>query len=386
MSHPPDLFPFPALFWGALEASKGLPASANEIERVTKATSEGAARWAFTQWQLREKAKQKFELAEQMLFDRDGLEMASHERIASFHASLFDPNKTTVDGCCGIGSDLIALASSGDAVGFELDPQRADNAEWNLSVSGARAEIREGNSLDFISEFDQVFCDPSRRQAGSRLTEPEHFAPDPFEVVARTKPSARVALKLSPMLPNETLLALGEAVMFVSFGRECREALCLRGFDRQPGIQALHLESGEALAGETPPPVTDQPLKYIFDVDPAALRASASGALCAAHGLMALGYAGGYLTGGGEVGSPWLTPFEFIASYPFSPSRPMKLVQELPAATHDYLAVKSRVPGLDTSQLTKLLRKRGKKEAEKAVVMLFVTGRSGRALVCRPTK
>jgi hypothetical protein len=380
------LFPFPALFWEALEASKGLSASANVIERVTKATSEDAARWAFTQWQLREKAKKKFELAEQMLFDRDGLEMASHERIASFHASLFDQNKTTVDGCCGIGSDLIALASSGDAVGFELDPQRADIAEWNLSVSGARADIRKENSLDFIGEFDQVFSDPSRRQAGSRLTEAAHFAPNPFEIVARAKPSAKVVLKLSPMLPNETLLALGETVLLVSFGRECREALCLRGFDRQPGIQALHLESGEVLAGETAPPVTDQPLKYIFDVDPAAMRANATGSLCATHGLMALGYAGGYLTGEREVDSPWLAPFEFIASYPFSPSRPLKLIQELPAAAYDYLAVKSRVPGLDTSQLTKLLRKRGKKAAEKVVVMLYVTGKSGRALVCRPTK
>lgn len=380
------MFPFPALYWEALEASKGLPASANEIERVTNATSEDAARWAFTQWQLREKAKQKFDLAERMLFDRDGLEMASHERIARFHASLFDLKLTVVDGCCGIGSDVIAFASTGDAVGFELDPQRAELAAWNLSVSGARAEIRKGNSLDFIGEFDQVFCDPSRRQAGSRLTEPENYAPNPFEVAARVKPSARVAIKLSPMLPNETLLELGEAVLFVSFGRECREALCFRGFDRQPGIQALHLESGEVLAGETAPPIRDQPSKHIFDVDPAAIRASASGALCATHGLAALGYAGGYLTGEGEVDSRWLTPFEFIASYPFSPSRPLKLVQELPAAAYDYLAVKSRVPGLDTSQLTKLLRKRGKKESEKVVVMLYVTGKSGRALVCRPTR
>jgi hypothetical protein len=289
-----------------------------------------------------------------------------------------------MDGCCGIGSDLIALASCGDAVGFELNPLRAAITAWNLSISGVQAEVRNGNSLDFIGDFDQVFCDPARRRAGVRFSEIEHFAPNPLEILARAKRSAKVALKLSPMLPNQTLLELGETVLFVSFRGECREALCLRGFDRRPGVHAFHLESGATVAGESAPPVTDQPSRYIFDVDPAALRANASGAFCETYNLKSLGYASGYLTGDRKVDSPWLRSFEFLKSYPFSPSRPLDLVQQLPAAAHDYLAVKSRVPGLDTSQLTKLLRNRGLKGADSAIVFLFIMRKSGRALLCRP--
>jgi len=56
---------------------------------VAKETSPEAAAWAFTQWRLRARARAKFAKAEAMLFDQDGLEMASAEPMAQLHASHF---------------------------------------------------------------------------------------------------------------------------------------------------------------------------------------------------------------------------------------------------------------------------------------------------------
>jgi hypothetical protein len=126
----------------ALELSRDLTATPANILRIAKATSDEAARWAFGQWELRAKARTKFAEADRMLFVREALEQATGEAIARYHASRFPEGAPVVDMTAGVGADLIALARRGPAIGYELDPERAMCAAWNLRVHGVEAEVR----------------------------------------------------------------------------------------------------------------------------------------------------------------------------------------------------------------------------------------------------
>ncbi|HRK23200.1 MAG TPA: hypothetical protein PLX06_15380, partial [Fimbriimonadaceae bacterium] len=77
----------------ALETVRGLSPTASNLTQASREYGAEAARWAFEQWDLRKRAQSKFARAEQMLFDRDGLEMASHEAMARFHAAQFPPDE-----------------------------------------------------------------------------------------------------------------------------------------------------------------------------------------------------------------------------------------------------------------------------------------------------
>src|SRR5688500_1564819 len=109
----------------ALDLAEGQAATAPNIERVSREVGAEAARWAFLQWELRARARAKFARADEMLFTREALEQATHERVAEYHASRFPHDELVVDMTAGIAADLIALAKRGPAIGYELDSERA---------------------------------------------------------------------------------------------------------------------------------------------------------------------------------------------------------------------------------------------------------------------
>lgn len=284
----------------ALAAAEGLAATPANLRRVALLSSEEAARWAFSQGELRRRARARFgEEADEMLFDADGLAMATHPALAAYHASLFPDGALVEDLTCGIGADLRALARRGPATGYELDPDRAELARWN--APGATVVV--GDGLD-RSTGNMAFADPQRRAGKRRLDEPESWSPDPRLVAERFRGMERAAMKLSPGTPDDYLSSLGGRIEFVSSGGECREALVV--FPADGPAEALHLESGARLPAYAPePPRAEGPGAWLLDADPAAVRAAALGGL----GLSGLGDTPGYLTADGPVESPWLRAY-----------------------------------------------------------------------------
>jgi hypothetical protein len=283
----------------ALDLIKGSEPTPKNIERVSQAVGAAAARWAFSQWDLRKRAKAKFAKADEMLFDRDGLEMASHEHVAEYHASHFPRGEAVADLCCGIGGDLIALAKRGPAFGFETDPVRAECARHNLSINDLDGEVI-AHAIDPGSiNADYAFIDPQRR--GNK-----HYGePDPRQLPNHLK---IVCVKLGTGLDIERVQRdLFPRVEAVSFGGECRELLSWKG--REPGVFAVHIETGDVLHHDAYPPVTDKPCAFLFHADPAAIKARCLGTLCARHNLQALGDSNGYLTGPSPIESPWLCAY-----------------------------------------------------------------------------
>lgn len=360
-------------YWEALDLAEGKEASASNIERVSKTTSKAAASWAFTQWDLRKRAKTKFEIAYEMLFIREALEQSTSEAVGRYHASQFPEGALVADLTCGIGGDLISLARRGPVVGYETDPERAAYARHNLKVYGLDVEIREYSCLEGDWDFEFAVADPARRVGGRRTNNPDDFSPNPVEISERMSRLKRGLIKLSPMLRDDFLESLGEIVEFVSFGGECREALVWVGTDLstslQPGVMnsenapgmarfATHLESAERLAAsELAPPSTDIPMAYLYEADPAAIRAHCLNTLCEQYDLTDFAETNGYLTGDSRAESPWLRGWA-IESEPMNDLRQVKsLLVSLESGTP---VVKVRGVDVDPSEVQRKLRLYGK--------------------------
>ena len=294
----------------ALEAAAGLEPTSKNIQRLVEKFGDDG-HWAFTQWQLRKKARGKFSIADQMLFTKEALEQATHEAVATYHASLFPTGVPVVDLTAGIGADLIQFAARGPVIGFELDAERLAYAEWNVKVYQREATLHCQDSLKSWSDPAYAFADPARRISGKRVSEMTDFQPNPMNLSQLFRGTEIAAIKLGPMLNDRCLRQVGPRQEFVSYGRECREALVI--FDRKlpNGTYAKHLESGEVLESQRPMRSTSEPHDWIHEADPAAIRADALGSLCERFGLKALGDSNGYLTGG-VTKSPWLTSFAVL--------------------------------------------------------------------------
>ncbi|HVT12502.1 MAG TPA: hypothetical protein VHE55_09560 [Fimbriimonadaceae bacterium] len=358
----------------ALEFAAGREPTAANLRRIGEATSDEDARWAFGQWALRQRARSKFALADQMLFDRESLEMASHEAVAAYHASRFPVSELIGDLTCGIGADLIALARRGPTVGFEIDAERAEYARHNLSVHGLEAEIVVGDAMAASWPFEFAFVDPSRRIAGRRTLDLDQFAPNPREIAERFRGLRLAAMKLSPMLSDRDLESFSGHLEFVSFRRECREALLWYGLGS--GRAAVLAESGETLPAGGDPPATALIRRYLFEGDPAAIRAHCLGELCMHHQLSALGDSNGYLTGDSPVESAWLTTYEVLADHAADLKRTRSALKSLGGGTP---VVKSRGAAVDVDRLRKDLRGEG----EDLYVVVYPVGSSLRHAICR---
>jgi hypothetical protein len=367
----------------ALELSRDLPATPANLARVARQTSDEAARWAFGQWDLRRRARAKFTHADEMRFVREALEQATHERVAAYHASLFPPDVPVADLTSGIGADLLALAARGPALGFELDPERAEYARHNLAVHGRPAEVRVEDSLAWLAahpgDVEYAFADPARRVEGRRTLNLAEFSPDPAAIADLFRPLRLGVMKLSPMLRDEDLEALGTGLEFVSFAGECREALVLAGHTAEPGRRAIHVETGARLEAGDGLEETDTPDAYLFDADPAAVRAHALGTLARLHGLRALGDSNGYLTGPDPVASPWLRAYRVLHHGKADPKTTRAALRALDAATPE---LKQRGAGLDLIRERKTYAATGSRPLS---LVVWPLGRSLRHTLVEPT-
>lgn len=338
--------------------------TANAIERIARQTSHEAAAWAVSQWELRKRAHGKFHLANEMLFDRDGLEMATHEAVAAYHAWHFPREVSVVDLTAGIGSDLTALSRRGPSMGWDLESDRVQIANYNLGVHGLPPTCRMGDGLDGLGGFEFAFCDPARRSGGQRSVDPEDFSPNP-KTVAEAFSALRLGLiKLTPLLPDGFIESLGPGFEFISYGGECREVLVHCGSEAKSGRWATHLETGEMLEAGAPPERADEPSRCLYDADPAAVRAHALGGF----GLKSLGDHPGYLTGDSLVRSAWLRPYRVLGFDRYDRKRLRAALRGLSAKG---LVLKQRGAGLDLSALQREYRSEIQSGGDRELVLIF---------------
>jgi hypothetical protein len=176
-------------------------------------------------------------------------------------------------------------------------------------------------------------------------------------------------IKLSPVLPDSFFRDLGSGIRFVSFGGECRETLVLLGSEAPNDVGAVHLPSGEFVLEKPVCPSTDLPMRYLYDADPAAVRAHALGTLADWYGLTALGDSPGYLTAQIAVDSVWLRRYEVLYSGKADLKATRQALRSLGATVFE---VKQRGAGVDVDRLRKELQCDGRPVS----LIVYLVGRS----------
>lgn len=252
------------------------------FDRLRKHFPPEVARAALDTVMLREKARVKFARADEMFFTREALEMASAEPVARHRAGRLAPFGAVADLCCGIGGDVIGLASAGLAVvAVDRDPLRVRMAVANLAAYGLSGRFVCADALTAdLSDCAAAFADPGRRQDGRRTLSLHESEPPLTALVGRFPRGFPLGVKVAPGFPKDDLAGFDAGPEFVSLGGELKECVLWFGPLRSAEVQATVLPGPHTLTGDPNVTVDVAPVgAYLYDPDPSVTRAGLVGEL-----------------------------------------------------------------------------------------------------------
>jgi hypothetical protein len=330
---------------------------------------------------LRHRARAKFARADDMFFTREGLEQSTGETAARWRAARFPEGAGILELCCGIGGDAIALAGRGEVSCFDSSPLSAACASANLRVHQVPANVACADVTRLKLKGDAAFFDPSRRRDGRRVRSGEDYSP-PLEFTREILANVpNLAVKVSPAISDKTLDALGGRVEFVSHNGECKEAVIWFG-DMGPAAarSASIVNTGQTIEArlDVKPPEQSQPLAWLFEPDPAIIRAHLVPEVAELIGGRQLDKNLAYLTGDLPIQSPFGVYYRVIEWLPFNLKRIQDRLRDLKARA---VAIKKRGVPFEPEDLSKRLRHCGD-----FPLVLFTTRVAGNAsaILCEP--
>jgi predicted RNA methylase len=332
--------------------------------------------------ELRRKARGKFGLAEQMWFDREGLEQATSEAVARHKARRFTGvGRPLLDLCCGIGADAIAFAADGNVRAIDLRESACRMTEWNAQAYGVSDRVTTQLADVEAVELGEsvIHIDPDRRPAGRRSLKIEEHRPSLAFLQSLTERSPGGAIKLSPASNFGGKFPDCE-VELVSLDGECKEAIVWFGALRTDAQwRATVVPSGETLTGDPWRARAEVSgiKKLLLDPDPAVVRAGLVDVLAEKMGWARLDAAEEYLTAEHRPASPFVQVFEVLADLP---NNNREIRSWFRAADCGQLEVKCRRIPVVPEKVRQHLNLSG----TRPLVLIFARiGGRARAVVCR---
>ncbi|NJN14833.1 MAG: SAM-dependent methyltransferase [Oscillochloris sp.] len=364
-----------------------------ELERLRRSLPAEHARAAVELALLRQRAAPRFPNAERLFFTREALEQASAAPVAAHRAARMAGIATIdsiADLCCGIGGDALAFAAAGlHVTAVDRDPLRLAMVQANADMSGLADRVTI-LTLDLLRDpppqAGALFCDPGRRAGGRRRFHSEAYEPPLSQVLRWRRPSQPLAIKLAPgidpaELPTDAELEfvsldgdLKEAVIWYAPDQVRRRATLLR---RSTNDAVHHVEMTEHSVINAPPTLST-PRNWLYEPDPAVIRAGLVRELATRLGLAQLDPSIAYLTGDQFVATPFARGWPIYEWLPFQLKRLNARLRELDAGA---VTVKKRGSPLDTDILAKRLSGTG---TQALVVTLTQLAGKPIALICGP--
>jgi hypothetical protein len=350
--------------------------------RLRKEFSHDLVCAALTFHELRNKASVKFPAhAQDMWFDRVGLEQCTSAIVARHKAARF--HGQVWDFCSGIGSDAAALADGGcDVVSVDSDPASCLRASWNADVlvPGRQPLFVCERVEDIANRTGLLHVDPDRRVTHqSRAVRLEDYVPGLEQMQRWSREFAGGAIKLSPAANFGGKFPEAE-IELISVSGECKEATVWFGsLASEKPWRATALPAGESLSGDPLEAVAEiQTLgRYLFDPDPAVVRAGLVDVLADRLGLARLDSAEEYLTGDAPVASAFVRAFEVQAELS---NNPKELKAYLRGSRVGQLEIKCRHIPVEVDRLRKQLPLPGDEPA--VLIFARIAGRA-RAVIAR---
>ncbi len=192
--------------------------------RLRREYPDDVVRAVFALAELRRRAHQKFSRAEQMWFDRTGLQQSTSEVVALHKAQRF--RGRVWDYCSGIGGDAIALARDCEVLAVDSNPANCLRAAWNAEAYGVgtRVQLLCADVQRLSDRSGHVHLDPDRRAGGGqRSVRLEKSVPGLPFIETLMQEFAGGALKLSPAANFVSKFPDAE-IELVSLAGECKEA------------------------------------------------------------------------------------------------------------------------------------------------------------------
>lgn len=379
------------------------------------------------QWELRANAQKKLgDWAKYMLFTRTGLEQATRQIVARYRAAIWQQHSSSFpqpiyDLGCGLGSDALALLESGLAVhAVEIDPDTAAIAQYNLGNLGPRQmnpklwgsaqvtledvyQILDRWSARAKTEKIAFWADPARRKNNQRQLRPDQWSPSLDRLLVAVKhPDDFFGIKIAPGIKYQDL-PTGTIANWVSVAGDLVEA-CLWSPNLNPGVGArwatvfdrtgqMHyfdlpeiIEASQAIRFQNP---SQQLGLYLWEPDPAVLRAGGVSRLCQEGAVAPISERLAYLTGDQPPGSqlqPFVTSYQICDNLPLKTKVVKKYLNEHRVTRVD---IKKRGVQLDPTTWRNQVLPAPKKMAtwEPKTMILALTRVSGkhRCLVLRPS-
>jgi len=274
-----------------------------------------------------------------LLYTPLALEQSSGERAAAYKATLLFGQRA-IDVTGGLGVDTMALSRTFRQVVYcERDPLLCQIVAHNLTQCGiTNVEQHNGESTGLLAafpddSFDWISVDPARREQGERSIALEAVSPN---VVAchdlLLRKAAKVCIKASPALEIsglKTLLPALQTIVVVSVDRECKEILLLLNHasaaDASVEVKAVCLNSDSAEIveivgdGDASRTVADSVKAYLYEPDPAIIKAKLSPVLARNFSLAFVNKTVDYLTSDQHVAAFPGRMFRVVACVPYKP-------------------------------------------------------------------
>jgi len=278
---------------------------------------------------LQIKGKLKFPRAKLMKFTREGLAQASSKYLAEYRTWKIRDKLSKVtnclDVCCGIGGDAIAMATRWKVVAVEKDKDTIDMAKHNIRVYNLERNINfvEGDInelienrtfIDKVKNTDFIFFDPARRSEEGRTVKIEEYHP-PLSLVEKLQLiSPNICVKISPGTDLNRIKYECD-IEVVSYKGEVKEVMLWFGnLKEKPDVNQI-------LATKLPEKMTlikskskldilqSSPKKYLYEPDPAFIKAHLIEDLAKKYGLNLLNNKIAYLTGNEKIKTPLLNRY-----------------------------------------------------------------------------
>jgi hypothetical protein len=347
------------------------------LTQLRKGHAACLARAALETVLLRQRARAKFSRADSMYFTREALEQASGEVVAAHRARRFAGYAAVGDFGCGIGGDLLALAGNGRVDAVDLDPLRLAMARGNLAAHGLAEQVtfhlRDLRHAPLPS-VQAIFFDPARRAEGRRQLSVRHYQP-PLEIVHDwLAKMPAVGVKIAPGVDLAEVAGYDAEVEFISAAGELKECVLWFGPLRTAARRATLLPAGQSLTAErVPAPALGEPLAYLYEPDPAILRAGLVTTLADRLGARQLDPDIAYLTTETAQATPFARLYQIEAAFPFH----LKNLRDWLRVRHvGQVIVKRRGSAVDPVMLEKQLKLSGAQTR-----VLFLIRAKGRPFV-----
>ena len=335
---------------------------------------------------LRVSAGDKFPAANRMYFTREALEQATSFAIASYRASRYRAFSQLVDLGCSIGGDTLALAGLAPTLGIDLDPLRlamaqanADALELNQQTAFLQADLTRPLPLTSATNL-ALFFDPARRTVSRRTYSVRAYQPPLGQIDAWLERFPALGVKISPGVNLSELSSYPAEIEFISLHGELKEAVlwfgplksALRRATLLPGAHSMaRLEQPGHGANLSLPLL--EPQEYIYEPDPAVLRAGLVQELGRQLNAAQLDPDIAYLTANQYIPTPFGRCWAIEAWFPFQLKR---LREALRQRQVGQVTIKKRGSPLQPESLIRQLRLAG---SERRVV--FLTHLRGRPIV-----